>query len=113
MEAQRVDATGVVIRWALSAPVLTWRLRIIAEDGVECREHGRDEELSCTVTDLLDPDRGPMWECYLRTVGADPVKADAVWKELSGVNGVGTVCWQKVRDALLGVDLAWARECGD
>lgn len=99
------EATAEVIRWATSVPVLAWRLSIIARDGKDYRDG--EQELTCTVADLLDPERGALWWCYLRATGADPAHADATWERVGGVRGIHTVDWVRVRQTLLEADMSW------
>ena len=93
------EETGKVASWALSRPVLTQRLRIIAFDAQDS-PHG-NQELSCTVTDLLDPARGTLWTEYLQATGAATEAADKVWSDLGGIAGIHQVDWAVIRERLL------------
>lgn len=74
---------------------------MIAVDGVT--EQDDDQELACTITDLLDERRGMVWTDYLHAVGAPLAEADALWRELSAADSrwMHRVCWVSVRCALL------------
>lgn len=96
------EVTEAVIAWALSAPVLTVRLAEISRDEIL---YGV-KELPCTVVDLLDPQRSPLWADFLTATGAHPADADAVWEKLSqgrtqGWHWMTDVCWSTVRQTLL------------
>lgn len=93
--------TETVVGWVLSTPVLTKRLLDIAQDDLV---YG-DDELPCTVVDLLDPGRDKRASAFLAATGACPVHADAVWALLSGGNvkrwnWIDDVRWDVVRDVL-------------
>ncbi len=96
------EATDTVIRWVLSAPVLTWRLALIARDGAEYADGG--QELMCTVADLLDPGRNSTWRGYLTAVGARFGAADETWAHLGGIAGIHAVDWSRVLHVLLEAD---------
>lgn len=98
-------ATELITRWVLSSPVLAWRLKIIARDGLMYGDG--DTELNCTVADLLDTDRTAIWRAYLKATGTDPATADEVWREIGGIAGVHATDWAQVRRALLAVDMTW------
>lgn len=97
---QHESATRTVVNWALGTPVLAWRLALIAGEDID--------ELAHTVTDVLDPQRSPLWEGYLTATGADVRQADAVWEEVGGITGMYNVGWHWVALALMA-----ARPAGD
>jgi hypothetical protein len=76
---------------------------MIAADGLA--DPNEDQELTCTVADLLDPNRKALWADYLKATGAPAAEADALWEELGGIAGIYGVDWRAVRQALLGVDV--------
>lgn len=90
-------ATEKIIHWVLSKPVLMWRLKRIALEGLD-----GGQELIYMVADLLDPARSPMRREILHATGARPVDADAVWHSLGGsCDWVDHVDWLRVRRVLL------------
>lgn len=92
--------TTTVIRWTLSTPVLASRLREIAAEGTATTDP--DQELLCTVADLLNPRRSDLWRDVLTATGALPADADAVWHELGGDTlWMNSIRWDQVRQALL------------
>lgn len=97
------DVTGQIICWALSKPVLMRHLREIAIEGLV--DSDSDQELICTVVDLLDPNRSNLWREFLRAAGVQPVDADLVWIGLGGDCGwMNHVHWDRIRQALLNQD---------
>ncbi|MFE6739833.1 hypothetical protein [Streptomyces tubercidicus] len=94
------EATERVIRWTRSKPVLTRCLRDIAREALGGLE---DQELTCAVVALLDPNRNDTWRDILGTTGVYAADADAVWADLGGDTSgwMNRVHWQQVRQALL------------
>lgn len=98
-------STEKIITWALSRPVLTKWLAVIAEDDP-------DDGLYCTVVDLLEPARSPLAVAFLRATGAPLAAADALWASL-GPGELTRADWDAVRTAILdahAVACAWMCE---
>jgi hypothetical protein len=103
---ERLDtATEEIIRWSLSSPVLTRYLRRVIGDGVGRSDD--DQELICTVTDLLSPDRGWLWGDMLHAIGISQAEADGLWKRLSEEHPdwMHRVQWDHVSRAVLHTDM--------
>lgn len=99
----RDTRTGKVITWTLSHPVLALWLARIARDELT----RGDDELMCTVVDLLDPGRGHHAAAFLHAVGVPAGEADALHAALSeGTAGhwLALVDWPHVRRTLLDTD---------
>lgn len=78
---------------------------MIARDGMAYGDG--DQELTCTVADLLDPDRKTPWPEYLHATRADAGEADAAWRKLGGIAGIYAVDWVRVRQTLLDAEASW------
>lgn len=89
--------TGTIIGWMLSSPVLAWHLQQIAADGLGGTDG--DQELVCTVVDLLRPDRSELWADVLKAAGSRAPVADATWKGLDP-GWMDRIDWRLVRQAL-------------
>lgn len=91
------EHTARVIDWVHSRPVLLkWLDEIVREGG--------DDELMCTVVDLLDPRRGIHAAAFLNAVGAPATDADDVSRALErrdGQHWLTLVDWPAVRRAVL------------
>ncbi|GHH74669.1 hypothetical protein GCM10018793_16430 [Streptomyces sulfonofaciens] len=98
------EDTETIIQWILSYPVLAQHLREIAADGMLGSNEDPDQELVCTVADLLRPSRSPLWADVLRATGVPAARADALWYGLGGeASGrIYAVQWPLVRLALSG-----------
>lgn len=87
--------TEKIITWALSRPVLTKWLAVVAEDDP-------DDGLYCTVADLLEPTRSPLAVAFLRATGAPLAGADVLWESLGpGERWTADTDWDAVRTAIL------------
>ena len=92
--------TGKIIAWALSRPVLTKWLAVTAAEG--------GDELVCTVTELVGPDRDERSLAFLHATGAPLADADALAGVLGDDSWTDDVDWPAVRRAVIAAHL---RDC--
>lgn len=86
-------STEQLIAWALSRPVLTKWLAVIAEDDP-------GDGLYCAVAGLLDPARSPLAVAFLKATGTADAAADALWESLPP-GGLYSADWDAIRRAIL------------